>query len=92
MFNWTIPKYDSKYEKVKAEFARKLHSHLYLDDLNSGAHNVENGFDMYKKVKVNLMNTSFNVRKGQANSGSPRSLIYNLEKSFDSENFSTAEY
>ena len=52
-----------KLEKVDAEFARKLHNHFYVDDLNSGAYNVENGFDLYKKVQINLMNVSFNIRK-----------------------------
>ena len=34
---------------VDAEFARKLCNHFYVDDLNSGAYNVENGFDLYKR-------------------------------------------
>ena len=37
------------------------------------------------------MNASFNVRKWRKNSKSLRSLIYNCEKSLDSENFTTAE-
>ena len=37
------------------------------------------------------MNTSFNVKKCRTNSESLRSLIYNCEKSFDSENFTTAK-
>ena len=89
--NATIRKHASKYEKVDAEFVRKLRDHFYVDDLNSGAYNVENGFDLYKKVKINLMNASFDVRKWQTNSESLRSLIYNCDKSFDSENFTTAE-
>ena len=53
--------------------------------------NVKNGSDLYKKIKINLMNASFNVRKWRKNSESLRSLIYICEKSFDSENFTTAE-
>lgn len=37
------------------------------------------------------MNTSFNVKKFRTNSESLRSLIYNCEKSFDSENFTTTK-
>ena len=46
---------------------------------------------LYKKVKINLMNPKFNVRKWQTNSESLRSLIYNCEKSFDSENFTNGK-
>ena len=46
---------------------------------------------LYKKVKINLMNPKFNVRKWRTNSESLRSLIYNCEKSFDSENFTNAK-
>ena len=63
LLNATIQKHASKYEKVDAEYARKLNNHFYVDDLNSGAYNVENGSDLYKKVKTNLMNANFNVRK-----------------------------
>ena len=91
VLNATIRKHVSKYEKVDAEFARKLRNHFYVDDLNSGTYNVENGFALYEKVKINLLNASFIVRKWQTNSDSLRSLIYNCEKSFDSENFTTAE-
>ena len=62
-----------------------------MDDLNSAAYNDGNGFDLYMKVKINLMNASFNVRKWQTNSESLCSLIYNCEESFDTENFTTAE-
>ena len=55
-----------------------------------GANNVKNGFDLHK-VKINLINVSFNIRKWQTNSESLCSLICNCEKSFDSENFHTAE-
>ena len=37
------------------------------------------------------MNASFNVRKWRTNSESLRSLVYNCEESFNSENFTTAE-
>ena len=62
-----------------------------MDDLNSRAYNVKNGFDLHKKVKINLMNASFNVIKWRKNSKSLQILIYNCEKSFDRENFTTAE-
>lgn len=48
----TIRKHASKYEKVDAEFARKSRNHFYADDLNSGAYNVKDGFDLYKKLKL----------------------------------------
>ena len=46
---------------------------------------------LYKKVKINLMNPKFNVIKWQTNSQRLRCLIYNWEKSFDSENFTNAK-
>ena len=76
---------------MNAKFASKLHNHFYVDDLNLGAYNVANDFDLYKKVKINLMNASFNVRKWQKNSEKLHSLINNYEKIFDNENFTTVE-
>ena len=91
LLNATIQKHALKHEMVDAEFARKIHIHFYVNDLNSGAFNVENGFDLYKKVKINLMNHGFNIRKWRTNSESLHRLIYNCDKSFDSENFTTAK-
>ena len=63
LLNSTIRKHASKDEKVDTEFAGKLHNHFYMNDLNLGAYIVENGFHLYKKVNINSMNASFNVRK-----------------------------
>ena len=49
LLNATIQRHASKCEKVDAEFARKLRNHFYADDLNSGAYNVENGFDFIQE-------------------------------------------
>ena len=80
-----------KFKNIDAEFARKLRDHFYVDGLNLDSYNVESGFDLYKKVKINLLIFSFNVRYWRTNSESLRILIYNCEKSFYSENFTTVE-
>ena len=75
------------YEKGGPEFARKLPSYFYVDDLNTGVCSVEDGFKLYKKMKINLMDGSFNVRKWRANSEKLCNLIYNCEKSFGGKDF-----
>ena len=53
----------SKYQKEDPEFARKVKNHFYIDDLNTGVYSTEEGFEFYKKLKVQFLEASFNVRK-----------------------------
>ena len=58
-----VKSHGSKYQKEDPEFARKVKNHFYIDDLNTGVYSTEEGFEFYKKLKVQFLEASFNVRK-----------------------------
>ena len=45
-----------------------VHDDFYVDDLTTGVDDVEEGFIMYKKVKIRFLEAQFNVRKWRTNS------------------------
>ena len=51
LLNATISKHGQSYEKIDEEFARIARKKFYVDDLNCGVNDVEEGFDLYKKMK-----------------------------------------
>ena len=77
----------SKYEKVDPEFERKVRNHFYVDDLYTGVYSTEEGFELYKKIKVWFLEASYNVRKWRMNDTDLCKLInlYGNNKSVNSE-------
>ena len=48
LLNATIRKHGQSYEKIDEEFPRIVRKKTYVDDLNCGVNDVEEGFDLYK--------------------------------------------
>ena len=75
LLNGTIRTHAKKYEAVDPEFARKVRKHFYVDDLNTGVTNVDEGLDLYKKIKVRFIEANFNLRKWRTNNEELRNII-----------------
>ena len=67
---------DSHVELV--ELIKKL---LYVDDLFTGADNVQEGFELYQDSKELMAKGAFNLRKRNSNSNELLQLINNKEES-----------
>ena len=70
----------SKFIDIDREFAEKILSHFYVDDLNCGVNSVEDGVNFYEKLKSILLEANFNLRKWRTNSVELRKMIYEKEK------------
>ena len=70
----------SKFIDIDREFAEKILSHFYVDDLNCGVNSVEDGVNFYEKLKSILLEADFNLRKCRTNSVGLRKTIYEKEK------------
>ena len=79
LLNATIRKHDQSYEKIDKEFARIVRNKFYVDDLNCGVNDVEEAFDLYKKMKFRLGEASFVIRKWRTNDETLRKLIQEYE-------------
>ena len=62
LLNATIRKHGQSYEKIDEEFPRIVRKKTYVDDLNCGVNDVEEGFDLYKKLKFRLGGSNKNVK------------------------------
>ena len=80
LLNGTVDTHVSKYEKVDPVLANKLRRHFYVDDLNSGVNNFDEGVELYKKVKFWFYEASFNVRKWRTSDIKLREFITSKEK------------
>ena len=58
----------NKYNTVDKEFVDRFLSSLHVDDLSTGANNVDEAFDYFCKCKDRLEEGSFNLRKFRSNS------------------------
>ena len=70
-----VRKHGEKYKEIDPEFSRVVDKHLFSDDLNTGADNVKQGLEMYKKMKIRFGEAHFNFRKWRTSSEELRSLI-----------------
>ena len=59
LLNATIKKHGQSYEKIDEELARIVRSKFYVDALNCGINDVEEGLDLYEKMKFRLDEASF---------------------------------
>ena len=64
------------YENFDPEFVYKLLESLHVDDLISGANNIQDAFEFYVKCKERLKNGGFNLRKFKSNSVELEKLVY----------------
>ena len=58
----------NKYSTVDKEVVDRFLSSLHVDDLSTGANNVDEAFDYFCKCKDRLEVGSFNLRKFRSNS------------------------
>ena len=57
----------SKYAEEDPDFATKMSSSFYVDDLVSGATDVESGIQLYEKARSRMKEDGFNLRKWRTN-------------------------
>ena len=79
LLNGTIRKHAEKFEEMDPEFARKVNSDFYVDNLTTRVSSTE-GVDLYKKVRIRFMEANFNVRKWRTNDLALRNLINDSKK------------
>ena len=59
-----------------------LTSNLYVDDLASGAQDIDSAYDFYIKLKLHLAEASFNLRKYDTNSPELRQRIAEMSSCY----------
>ena len=63
LLNSVIRYHASQYKDIEKNFSEKVAKSFYVDDFNSTVHNVTEGEELYKKIKLRFLNASFNVCK-----------------------------
>ena len=63
-----------------AELVELTKKSLYVDDLLTGADNVQEGFELYQNSKELMAKRAFNLRKWNSNSNELLQLINNKEE------------
>ena len=64
----TLEHHLKKHEPIDPELIYKILKSLYVDDLNSGTSSVEEGYELYEKVKGLMLQAGINMRKWRTNS------------------------
>ena len=65
----------NKYSAVDKEFVGKFLNSLYVDDLSTGANNVDEAFGYFCKCKDRVEEGSFNLRKFRSNPAELEQMI-----------------
>ena len=79
LLNGTVQKHSKKYEFIDPDFARRVRKHFYVDDLSTGVNTVDEGVDIYKKMKLRFNECSMNVTKWRTNNAELRNFIHKSE-------------
>ena len=79
LLNGTVKTHAEKYDKVDPEFSKKVLRHFYVDDFNSGVNSVNEGVDLYKKMKLRFQEGNFNIRKWRSNNKQLIEIIKGIE-------------
>ena len=74
------------YKNTDPYFTEKLLKSLHVDDLNTGANSVQEGYCFYTKANNVLSQASFNLRKFQSNSTDLETLVHGYENDIAKEN------
>ena len=64
-----------RYNQIDPDCVKRVLRSLYVDDFNGGANNVENGVDLYKKLKLRFLEDGFNFTKWRSNSENLNDII-----------------
>ena len=70
-----------RYNEIDPDFVKRVLRSLYADDFSGGANNIENGVDLYKKLKLRFLEAGFNLTKWRSNSENLNEIISKLEAS-----------
>ena len=54
--------YKNQYKDIDKNFSEKVAISFYVEDFNSTTHNVTEGEELYKEIKLRFLDASFNVR------------------------------
>ena len=65
--NATVIKHIQKYANIDIDFAKKVPGKFYVDDLSTGVNTVNEGINLYKKLRIRLGEAQFNLRKFRTN-------------------------
>ena len=65
----------NKSSAVDKEFVDRFLSSLHVDDLSTGANNVDEAFDYFCKCKNRLEVSTFNLKKFRSNSVEPEQMV-----------------
>ena len=68
LLNATLKKHVEGYTSKHGEVCNKILNSLYADDINTGAHTVEETIELYRKAKQIMKEGGFNLRKWRSNS------------------------
>ena len=67
LLNATIKHHIEQYKEADPEFVEKFLRSIYVDDLSSGASEVDMAYELYLKPKLMLADGGFNLRKFMPN-------------------------
>ena len=67
LLNATIKHHIEQYKEADPEFVEKFLRSIYVDDLSSGAPEVDEAYELYLKSKLRLAEGAFNLRKFVSN-------------------------
>lgn len=81
LLNATLDHHIAKFESVDRQFVHKFRRSVYVDDLASGAQDIDGAYEFYIKSKLRLAEASFNLRKFDSNSPELRQRIAENEQS-----------
>ena len=77
LLNATLKKHVEGYTSKHGEVCNKILNSLYADDINTGAHTVEETIELYRKAKQIMKEGGFNLRKWRSNSDKVTKEIMN---------------
>ena len=77
----TLTHYLDAHKDSQAELVELIKKSLYVDDLLTGADNVQEGFELYQESKELMAKGAFNLRKWNSNSNELPQFINNREES-----------
>ncbi len=83
LLNATIRHHVEKYESEDPKFTEKMKRSFFVDDLVTGARNIEEAFDLYKKAQSRMAEGGFVMRKWKSDKCQLEELI---ETDLESEN------
>jgi hypothetical protein len=79
LLNGTLKTHVEKYRDIDPQFTDKMLRSFYVDDFDSGVNCLEEGVEVYKKVKQRFLEGNLNVRKWRTNNEKLQEFINKKE-------------